>query len=381
MSAVLPSRLPAAARYPAGPGIHVEVRSDIASLQAIVPQWEALAAEAAEPNAYYEPWMLIPALQAYGAEDFRCVLVWESGALEALFPFSARRLRGVPVPALHSYRHRNTLTCAPLVRAKSMEKCIAALLDEAPAPALEFDWLPVAGPFYGALSDAMAARGLPWLVTDAYERAVLLRDRDPRERYNSNTRNNLRRCQAKLDAIGKVTPGGLAPDGDLDAWTAQFMQLEASGWKGRAGTALACREDDRKFVAAVFPEAFRRGRMLLTGLDLDGRPLARHIMFTAGDTAWSFKLAYDEAHASCSPGLLGEVDNIRRFMETPGLRMLDSNTAKESTGYWRVWRDRIALHRVAVGLRGAGRLAVAALPLLKTLKRTLSRPAQPKAAD
>jgi CelD/BcsL family acetyltransferase involved in cellulose biosynthesis len=365
-----------------GAGTVVKVLSDIASLQALVPQWEALAADAAEPNAFYEHWMLIPALQAYGADGFRCVAVWQDGVLAALFPLRLhRRFRGLPVSALSSYRHRNMLAATPLVRAKGMAKSLAALLDAAPAALIEFEWTPASGVFYGALAEEMSLRGLPWMVTDAYERAMLLRDRDPRERYNSNTRNNLRRCQARLDAVGRVTPARLAPGDDLEAWTQEFMRLEASGWKGRAGTALSCREDDRRFVAAVFPEAFRRGRLLLSGLDLDGRTLARHVIFTAGEGAWSFKLAYDEAHEKCSPGLLGEVENVRQFLQTPGVKWLDSNTARESTGYWRVWKDRLLVQRVAVGLRPAGRLAVAFLPLLRLAKRALIRPAQNRPAE
>jgi hypothetical protein len=56
-------------RRPAGTGTIVEVRSDPASLRAIVPEWEALAADAAEPNPFYEHWMLLPALEAYGSGE------------------------------------------------------------------------------------------------------------------------------------------------------------------------------------------------------------------------------------------------------------------------------------------------------------------------
>jgi CelD/BcsL family acetyltransferase involved in cellulose biosynthesis len=149
------------------------------------------------------------------------------------------------------------------------------------------------------------------------------------------------------------------------------MRLEAGGWKGRAGTALECREDDRRFVAATFGEAFRRGRLLITGLDLDGRALARHVMFAADSGAFTFKIAYDEAYEKCSPGLLAEVDNVRQFMETPGLRWIDSNTVPENKSYGRVWKDRRTIQRVAIGARGAGRLAAAALPLMRLAKHWL----------
>ena len=371
-------------RRPPGNGTIVEVLT-ARELPALVPDWEALAADAAEPNPFYEHWMLLPALEAYGSEGFRCIAVWEAGRLAALFPMQLeRRYRGLPVRALRSWRHRNMLVCTPLIRAKGgapgAASCVAALLRSGLAPLVEFEWFAADGPFYGALIEAAAEGAFPWTVTDAYARAVLVRDRDPRERFNSNMKNNLRRWHARLDESGKLRPVRLAPGDDLAAWTGDFMRLEASGWKGRARTALSCPEDDRRFAAEVFGEAFRRGRLLITGLDLDGRPLARHILIAAGEGAFSFKLAYDEAHASCSPGILAEVDNVRQFMETPGLRWIDSNTARESTGYARVWKDRRTMQRLAVGVQGAGRLAVAALPLLRVAKRWLRRPNEEGAA-
>jgi len=363
-------------RRPAGTGTIVEVRSDLDSLRAIVPDWEALAADAAEPNPFYEHWMLLPALEAYGlGEDFRCIVVWENGVLVGLLPMHLdRRFHGLPLRTLRSWRHRNMLLCcAPLVRAKSAARCMAALLESPLAPAIEFEWLPADGPLYAALAEAAGAAGLPWLVTDAYARALLHRDRDPRQRFNSNMKNNLRRWQAKLAGHGTVTPVRLAPDGDLARWSDEFLRLEASGWKAKQGSALACREDDRRFVAEVFPEAFRRGRLLITGLDLDGRPLARHCMIAGGEGAFTFKIAYDETYASCSPGIVAEVDNVRQFLETPGPRWVDSNTSRENTSYGRVWKDRRTFQRVAVGLSGAGKLVVAALPFLRLARRSLGR--------
>lgn len=360
---------PALRRRPGGTGTIVEVR-DVASLGVLVPEWEALAADAAEPNPFYEHWMMLPALEAYGGqEDFRCVVVWDGGALGALIPMQLeRRYRGLPLCVLRSWRHRNMLHGMPLVRAKSVGKCVEALLQSDLAPILEFEYIPAGGLFYGALAHALSAGTLPWVVTEAYARALLVRDSDPRGRFNSNMKNNLRRCEARLRALGKLTPVRLAPGDDIDAWTNEFMQLEASGWKGRAGTALACREDDRRFVAAIFPEAFRRGRLVITGLDLDGRPLARHCMISGGEGSFTFKIAYEETYANCSPGIVAEVDNVRQFIEMPGTRWIDSNTAPESTNYGRVWKDRRTVQRISIGLSGAGRLAVAALPLMRLAK-------------
>jgi CelD/BcsL family acetyltransferase involved in cellulose biosynthesis len=373
MEAVFTATRPAAVRRPAGTGTIVEVR-DAAGLRALLPDWEALAADAAEANPFYEPWMLLPALQAFGeGEGFRCIAVWQDGTLSALFPMRLeRRFHGLPLRALRSWSHRNMLHCTPLIRSKSAARCISALLHSGLAPVYHFDWTCVDGVFYGALAETVLAGGLPWMVTDAYMRPALVRGRDPREKFNSNTKNNLRRNETRLRAHGKLSPVRLAPGDDLQKWIEEFVRLEASGWKGRAGSAIGCREDDRRFFGEVFAEAFRRERLVITGLDLEGKPLARHVMLTAGEGCFSLKLAYDEAHEKSSPGLLAEVDNVRQFMEAAaGPRWLDSNTARESQGYGRVWKDSRTVHRIAVGVSAAGRLAVTGLPFMRLTKRFL----------
>jgi CelD/BcsL family acetyltransferase involved in cellulose biosynthesis len=352
--------------------VDIRILRDAEGLRAIEPQWEALAADAAEPNPFYEPWLLLPALEAYGTESFRCVAVWQDGTLSALFPLRLeKRFRGIPVGAARSWLHRNMLVGTPLVRAKNAAASIDALLRSRVAPVIEFEWSSAGGLFYGALAEAASDGGFPWLVSDAYMRAVLVRSRDPRSRFNSNMKNNLRRWQAKLAAAGRVTPVRLAPGDDIGRWTEEFIRLEASGWKGQRGSAIACRPDDRRFVTAAFAEGFRRGQLILTGLDLDGRPLARHSMLVGGEGAFTFKIAYDETHAAASPGILAEADNVRQFLEHAGPCWIDSNTARENTSYGRVWKDRRTVQRVAVGAHGAGRLAVAALPLVRLIKHAL----------
>lgn len=359
---------------------------DAHALRGLIAEWEALAADAAEPNPFYEPWLLLPALEAYGAgEDFRCLAVWQDGTLSALFPLRLeRRFRRLPVGGARSWIHRNMLVGTPLVREKSAGACIEALLRSRLAPAFEFEWICAGGAFYGALAETAGDGGYPWLVTDAYMRAVLLRGRDPRGRYNSNMKNNLRRWGARLAAAGRLEPVRLAPGDDIAAWTEQFIRLEASGWKGAAGSAIACRESDRRFFTAALAEAHRRGRLAITGLDLDGRPLARHTLILGGEGAFTFKIAYDEAYAASSPGIVAEVDNVRQFVENPGPQWIDSHTARENTSYGRAWKDRRTVQRVAIGAHGIGRLAVALLPLVRLAKRRLNRqgalpgPSQPE---
>src|SRR5215468_10370624 len=48
-------------------GLSVTVVEDLTDLERYVSAREELAAAAIEPNVFYEPWMLMPAIRAFGA--------------------------------------------------------------------------------------------------------------------------------------------------------------------------------------------------------------------------------------------------------------------------------------------------------------------------
>src|SRR5260221_9111805 len=50
---------------PAIGDLQAEVITDWSQLEALEQEWQELASAAAEPNAFYEPWMVLPALRAY----------------------------------------------------------------------------------------------------------------------------------------------------------------------------------------------------------------------------------------------------------------------------------------------------------------------------
>ena len=191
-----------AVRRPGGTGTTVEELRDAAALRELIPEWEALAADAAEANPFYEHWMLLPALRAFGEGDgFRCAAVWQDGTLGALFPDAACSSVSMACRSARcaAWSHRNMLHCTPLIRGKggsqNAVKCVTALLQSRLARRLtDFDWTCTDGYVLRRAGRERAhPRPMPWMVTDAYMRPALVRGRDPRARFNSNTRNNLRR--------------------------------------------------------------------------------------------------------------------------------------------------------------------------------------------
>lgn len=355
----------------------VEVLRDPAALGQLIPQWADLAANALEPNPFFEHWMLLPALECFAKPgEVEIFVLWRDGKLAALFPFQrARRYKGLPVRALSAWRHRHCLLSTPLVRAEGAVQTCAELLAwlRAEAPLLELSYIEADGPFH----DALRRAGARAYADNRYERALLVRERDA-DAYiggslSRHLRQELRRRERRLAERGRVAHTVMRAGDDLERWAGEFLRLEAAGWKGREGSALACSEANRRFAAEIFAGAFARGRLHMVGVDLDGRPLARCVSILAGAGSYAFKTAYDEEFSRYSPGVIAEVDRIREFHGLPGAQWMDSYTAPDNDVLNAVWKGRRTIQRLAIGAGARGRLAVAALPVLRRAKRLLSK--------
>ena len=110
------------ARHPTQPFVSstkltVEVAHDIQTLEKHVEAWQDLASNSIEPNVFYEPWMLIPAIRAFGS-DANLVFVFvysnskrgQPSTLCGFFPLQRKRsFRGLPIPLLCLWKQASRL--------------------------------------------------------------------------------------------------------------------------------------------------------------------------------------------------------------------------------------------------------------------------------
>jgi hypothetical protein len=386
------AQLPAAYRT-IGDSMTAVVVEDPAKLSTYLRDWEGLAASALEPNVFYEPWMLLPALRAYGrGKSFKFLFVFASNParprtplLCGFFPLEHRKCcQGLPVNTLGLWQHAHCYLAAPLLRAEFARPALGAFFDwlakdQAGCPLLELGLIPAEGPFHRLLLDQLRERAPLTFAVDCWTRA-LLRPLHSAEVYlqaavSGSLRRTLKRKKKRLSETGNLRCQTLAPAGDLSAWLEDFLRLEASGWKGRQGTALDSNENDRSFFLTVATEAFQRGRLAMLALRLDDRLIACRCNFLASAGAFSFKSAFSEDFAAYSPGVLLEIENIHLAHATPGLRWMDSCTNADNAMINRLWQDRLALQNLVLATgKMPGNLAVSVLPLLRWLKRTLRLP-------
>ena len=358
-----------------------------------VPAWEELAAATIEPNVFYEPWQVLPAVDEFGKRSHIVhLLVFSENLLCAYFPLERlRRFRGVPVPVLTLWKHLHCFLCTPLIRPGYAMQSLTAVLewaraDPCGAAVVQFPQVAGDGPFGCALRGFLRERRRPSFSFGTHDRALFV-PRDDAEQYllsavSAKSRKQLRRLTRRISEIGSVEFKVLDPSGDLDAWVEDFLRLEASGWKGRADSALACHESQRRFFKKITREAFDRDRLMLLAMHLNGRPVAMKCNLLAGSASFAFKIAFDEALARFSPGVLLEIENIRRLHAKPGLRWMDSCAVADHSMANRLWIDRRMIQTFAIASgRPMGDLFVSAMPLVRWLAHRFVRPRRAESVE
>jgi Acetyltransferase (GNAT) domain len=350
-----------------------------------------LAADSLETNVFYESLLAEAAVRSFGAgRRLELVLVYRSdpGAplrpprLDGFFPFERiSRYRGLPISALVSFKHVHCFLCTLLVRRDGAAETFAATVDwlagESGAAIVELRSIGAEGRVHQLLVEQLHARRRPFWVGDWSTRALF----EPGEDAESYLRGaisglalkEVRRKEKRLRDRGRLVWRELEPGEDAAPWLRAFLELEASGWKGRGRSALACREAEREFFVSAATAAHDVGQLMLLGLFLDDRPLALKCNFLAGAGGFAFKIAFDEAYRAFSPGFLLEVEHVRRLHRRPEIRWVDSCADAQHAMINRLWPGRRTMATVlfATG-RAPGELLVSLMPLLQWGRRKLT---------
>lgn len=349
-------------------------------LDLLVPAWRALAAASA-PNVFLEPWMLQPALRYLrDGADVEVVIVEGGGEMHALAAFHRRkRWRGLPVAARSSWSFRHCYLGTPLCRVGHEREALSALLDWAAgaAPLLELRDVAAGGAVHRTLVDLANERGLEAVALSRHSRALLApATTTVEEAVSSGKRKELRRQERRLAELGPLSTTWLGSHEDPRRAVDELLALEIAGWKGKENSAMACDGEDRRFFEAACRAAHADGRLLLSTLRVGGRPVAAKCSFLAAPGAFAFKIAYDESLAAFSPGVLLELDNMRRLRGRPDVAWMDSCASWDHPMINHLWPGRQAIETLLIA-PGGGPLAsalVAAAPLLRRLRHSLGRP-------
>jgi CelD/BcsL family acetyltransferase involved in cellulose biosynthesis len=348
-------------RYAAG-ALAVEWRS-LLELHAIESEWRELAARALEPNIFYEPAFALPAARVFG-RDAGAVLVWSGTNPRKLLGFFPARIAprryGLKLPVLVGWTHPYAPLGTPLVEREAAEPVIAAwlahLADGTELPGLVLlPFLPADGSFAVTL-DAITRRAqMPSADFNGHDRALLM-PHDDRLTYVERTlgqhrHKELRRYVRRLADIGAILFTSATEPMPVAAALADFFALEQRGWKGEAGTAAAQHDDIRSFITTAVGGLAAQGKVTLNRIFIDGRAIAVTITLRSGDTAWFWKIVYDETFGQHSPGVVLTFAVTEDLVEDTSLLRTDSCATANHPMIDHIWRERLTLTDRLIGVR------------------------------
>ncbi|MXP41515.1 GNAT family N-acetyltransferase [Altererythrobacter soli] len=343
-------------------------------------RWDALAQQAGEPNPFFESWYLLPSLRALDPSGRVQLLCLEAnGELAGLLPLRRERdYYGYPLPHWRTWTHANCFLAAPLV-ARGCERLFwPALFAWADKRAgarlfLHLPELPRNGPSYEALGMALTRQGRQAVLVHQEERAMLSSGLSAEAYLDAalpgKKRKELRRQHRRLCEEGALVVERLHGDANLTRWIDEFLALERAGWKGKAGSALACNPATEALFRQALTGAAARDRLERLALRLDGRPLAMLATFLSPPGAFSYKTAFDEDFARFSPGVLLQRENLA-LLERDDIDWCDSCAAADHPMIDHLWRERRTVAGINVAIGGKPRRALfRALAALETRRR------------
>ncbi|MFK4381804.1 GNAT family N-acetyltransferase [Bradyrhizobium sp. USDA 223] len=324
-------------------------------------QWRALAQRAIEPNGYYLPaWELAVSATARGRTDASALSAFDgtSARLIGLMPVvSLWRALKIPLPALVSAHPYGTL-CSPLLDRDAPLEAAAHLLQQARkagAHALVLSDVALDGAAMASLNQALKRDRLKPRILSSYIRASLDATQDGdallREALGAKKLKELRRQRHRLDEHGPVVFEIARSSDQIGRALETFLQLEASGWKGKRGTALVQHAGDATFIRRAVPALAETAQCEIVTLRAGATPIAAGIVLRHQDRAFFFKLGIDERFAKYSPGVQLTIELTRHLCADPAVASADSTANADHPMINPIWRGRLAIGDVLIPLR------------------------------
>jgi CelD/BcsL family acetyltransferase involved in cellulose biosynthesis len=362
----------------AGHGIVVEI-ADATQLGGIRAAWSDLLTRADAPNVFMDPTLVQVACGIAPKAQHRALLAWKSVAgrrqLVGVWSFAVGRARRsvLPMRALTIPAYEHGYLATPVVDRDYIDETLDAMLDgivnDARLPKIiSLDSMSAEGPVYEALGRVLAKRGSAPCMFARMQRPKLQSDLDGKayleKAISGSTRKKLRQNRRKLAEKGILASLVAIEPAAVRAALEEFLSMEASGWKGREGTALLSSAADAAFLRGAVGALADHGCAAIHSLYLDGKPISMQIVVRAGAAAFTWKTAYDETFRDFSPGMLLFEDYTAAFLADQNIAFVDSCSFDDS-GYMATWTERQAIADLWIDARRGGSLEFRALGSLQ----------------
>lgn len=310
--------------------------------------WRDLLARPLTQNPFLHPAYVKAGLDAgLDKGDSAAVIVSRAGKVEGIFPTSPLKVRGMRIPGVWaSELNLYHFNGAPLVAKDNAEDVVKAWLQsigskDAPSICV-LRHMDLGNDLVGTIAAQAREMSYGLRVIKRYERPRLTREHDGFESHikavlSKRRVKDIRRNLRRLGEKGEVRLEHVTERAAVAERLEDFLRIEASGWKGEAGTAFLSDEATARFARAAFATDGEEGLVSIDTLLVDDQPIAVSINLQSGTTRFTPKCAIDEEYRNFSPGVLLEYLVIEAFYSAQDCELMDSAITTDShivAGFW-----------------------------------------------
>ena len=356
-------------------------RLDVATYFGMTARYGALSACSPEPNPHFAPGAVQAAAETLVPPGDIVILVAErpDGSWAGLWAF--RRVRSLrtggvavlQIPVLPLYE----VLSSPVLDRDDGAQALAAILSfiarspDLPSQIMAQN-LPLDGPAHLALESILPSRCVKF---ESWQRGVTL----PRPGEDVDTAitralgTSRKKRQSQRRALEKLGPLTFVQHRNAAALPAleSFLTLEAAGWKGKAGTALASIPQDAAWVRALVGHLAAHDAVCIAALMVGDRPAAMGLLIDQDGVTLFLKTAYDEALHKYSPGLHLETEVTRAALASDRMVRFDCGGGDAVDPAAHLWAERRLMGHVFTALDGnpLSRLPILAMKARSGLRR------------
>jgi len=334
----------------------------------MVDELDYLSARTIEPNVFFNPHFLAPAMPRLEDREVRLAVIRDGNEyknrLRLLVPFSVERS---PLPLgvsiMRTWASPFGPLGTPLVDRDDPGGVIEDFFDMLSRSHLKLPKVLVLpdmrldGAVASMLESVAESRGLPLEMTGRFERPFLESKLDGdaylKSALNKHHHGEYRRLKRRLAEQGELVHSVARGPEEIRPAIEGFLALEAAGWKGRQRTAMAADRYRAAFAREAVHGLAEHDLCRIHSLTSGSRLIASLIVFVEAGVAYTWKTAYDENYSTFSPGVLLMIEVTKQHLEDPNIEMTDSCAVPDHPMVSRLWSERKPFGTLVIGMTPA----------------------------
>lgn len=285
--------------------------SDKQQFATLAAEWDVLLPEDARPfdlHCWYSNWW-----EAFGDPYELAVCTLRSGnELVAVAPLARDGAELRALANAHSSVFR------PLARDSEALQSLMEEVMSQDASRLEMTALPTDDPCASLLESGLDDAPMRFVLEPGAVSPIVDTNGDFDEwRKGSKPRWGapLERFRRKMGRDHEAELSIVEPPDDLEAELEDGFRVEASGWKGEAGTAIISDPSTLAFYSGLARAFNERGELRLSRIALDGETAAVDLCLLHRSRLYLLKTGFDERFRRLAPGLVMRLSIIERCFE------------------------------------------------------------------